>query len=398
MKIAVAGAGYVGLSNGILLARKNQVTIFDPDEDKVNKINNRISPIRDADVERALREDEINLRAVANPADAYNGAKIVIIATPTDYIDNMGRFDVTAVEDAIISIRKHSKDAIILIKSTLPIGFTEEISVRLKDERIYFSPEFLREGKALYDNLHPSRIIIGCPKGCGQESHDNQVGRWLADLFEGCAIAAQVPKLIMGATEAEAVKLFANTYLAMRVGFFNELDSFAETGELNAKDIITGIGMDPRIGMGYNNPGFGYGGYCLPKDSKQLLASCSDVPQKLISATVEANEIRKEHVARQILEQNPKTVGVYRLTMKRDSDNFRHSAILDVMDILDREGVKVIVYEPLIGAACYGDYEVFSDLETFAMSSDIIVANRKDELIEKYDAKLYTRDLYSEES
>lgn len=390
MKIAIAGAGYVGLANAVLLSRHNSVVLMEPNEQKVKQINKHISPIADEDISSYLSKNALDLIATADEREAYRDADYVFIATPTNYDEALGEFDTSTVQQVIASVRKFSQTATIVIKSTVPIGFTNHISEVFKDDNIFFSPEFLREGKALHDCLYPSRIIVGHPLIV--QNHVN-ASKIVELLIEGIQ-STQPVTLIMGASEAEAVKLFANTYLALRVSFFNEMDTYAELKGLNSREIIEGVGLDPRIGLYYNNPSFGYGGYCLPKDSKQLLSNYDDVPQKLISAIVAANETRKSFIVSQVLKRNPKIVGLYRLTMKSDSDNFRESSIQDVMRMLACHNLKIIIYEPILDSQCYQGYEVISDLKRFVESSDVILANRIDKEIGAYSEKVYTRDLY----
>lgn len=390
MKIAIAGAGYVGLANAVLLSRHNSVVLMEPNEQKVKQINKHISPIADEDISSYLSKNALDLIATADEREAYRDADYVFIATPTNYDEALGGFDTSTVQQVIASVRKFSQTATIVIKSTVPIGFTNHISEVFKDDNIFFSPEFLREGKALHDCLYPSRIIVGHPLIV--QNHVN-ASKIVELLIEGIQ-STQPVTLIMGASEAEAVKLFANTYLALRVSFFNEMDTYAELKGLNSREIIEGVGLDPRIGLYYNNPSFGYGGYCLPKDSKQLLSNYDDVPQKLISAIVAANETRKSFIVSQVLKRNPKIVGLYRLTMKSDSDNFRESSIQDVMRMLACHNLKIIIYEPILDSQCYQGYEVISDLKRFVESSDVILANRIDKEIGAYSEKVYTRDLY----
>lgn len=388
MKIAVAGAGYVGLSNAILMAQYNRVVLYEPNEEKVKNINKSNSPIVDSDIFRYLKSGKLNLIATTDQKHAYCDADYVFVATPTNYDECKKEFDTSTVENVINDVRRYSQNAVIVIKSTVPIGFTSGISQKLKDSNIYFSPEFLREGMALHDCLYPTRIIVGYT----EKSHKN-TARDIASLLKNGAVS-EVTTVIMGTTEAEAVKLFANTYLAMRVSFFNELDNYAELKGLNTQEIIMGVGLDPRIGDYYNNPSFGYGGYCLPKDTKQLLADYNDVPQNLISAIVASNDTRKEHIVTQVLNRNPKTVGVYRLTMKSKSDNFREASIQDVMRKLSSYGIRIIIFEPMVLDDVYMGYEVVSELEQFAEKCDVIIANRLDEAINPFLNKVYTRDLY----
>lgn len=390
MKIAIAGAGYVGLSNAILLAQHNKVVLVEPDETKVNKINNKISPIIDKDISCYLSDVSLDILATSNEEAAYQDSDYVLIAVPTNYNETEESFDTSIIEQVVEKVRSFSKRTIIIIKSTVPIGFTQSISERFQDNNIYFSPEFLREGQALHDCLYPSRIIIGC----SGDLYDYKNARKIANLFSK-GVKTETPNiLIMGSSEAEAVKLFANTYLAMRVSFFNELDTYAELKELNTRDIVSGVCLDPRIGSYYNNPSFGYGGYCLPKDSKQLRANYADAPQELISAIVATNSTRKSHIVSQVIKCNPKTVGVYRLTMKSNSDNFRESSIQDVMREIHLQNVKIVIYEPLITTEQYENYEVINDLNKFAEQCDVILANRITPEIQPYINKVYTRDLY----
>lgn len=385
MKIAVAGIGYVGLSNAILLAQQHEVVAVDIEESKVQMINNRVSPIRDEDAEWYLSNVRLNLSATTDADAAYRDAELVIIATPTNYDPVVNAFDTRSVESVIARVTAVNPDACLVIKSTVPVGFTEQVRARFGTDRILFSPEFLREGKALHDNLYPSRIVVG---------DRNEQARQFAEMLLAGAVKKDVPVLLTGSTEAEAIKLFANTYLAMRVAFFNELDTFAELRNLSTKEIIEGVGLDPRIGMHYNNPSFGYGGYCLPKDTKQLLANYRDVPNNIMTAIVEANRTRKDHIAEQILAKNPQTVGIYRLTMKTDSDNFRQSSVQGVMKRIKAKGIEVVVYEP----ACPDEYfyrsKVIRDLSEFKAMSDIIVANRVSGELHDVMDRVYTRDLF----
>lgn len=392
MKIAVAGAGYVGLSNAILLAQHHDVVLVDPDESKVKKINNRISPIDDVDISYFLENISLSLIAIGDEKMAYQDAEFVFIATPTNYDEKTKKIDTSTVENVISTVKGLSKNAAIIIKSTVPIGFTQKISESLMADSIYFSPEFLREGKALHDCLYPSRIVIGVSSA---QSKNNDAER-IAELLNEGTKNKNSPILIIGSTEAEAIKLFSNSYLAMRVSFFNEIDNYAEIKGLNTKDIITGVGLDPRIGSNYNNPSFGYGGYCLPKDTKQLLANYSNVPQNLISAIVESNETRKKHIVSQILKRNPKVVGIYRLIMKSNSDNFRESSIQSIMNKLNSNNVKVVIYEPLVETERYGEYDVIKDLTEFIAQTDVILVNRLAPEIMPFMEKVYTRDLFSE--
>ena len=386
MKIAVAGTGYVGLSLATLLSQKNEVVALDVIEEKVNKINNRISPIRDEYIEKYFAEKDLNLRATLDYKDAFSGARYVIISTPTNYDDKTNFFDTSLVEDIIKKvISMDDPNIIMVVKSTIPVGFISNIKEKYNIDNIFFSPEFLREGQALYDNLYPSRIIVGEKSKRAEE---------FAFLLSDCAIKEDIDIKYMNSTEAEAVKLFANTYLALRVSYFNELDTYAELKGLNTEDIISGVCSDPRIGDYYNNPSFGYGGYCLPKDTKQLLANYKDVPQNMIKAIVESNDTRKQHIADMILSRNPKVVGVYRLTMKSGSDNFRASAIQSVMERIRAKGVEVQIYEPTLKEDYFEGYKIEHNLDNFKNNTDVIIANRYNEEIEDEIEKVYTRDIF----
>ena len=386
MKIAVAGTGYVGLSLATLLSQKNEVVALDVIEEKVNMINDRISPIKDEYIEKYFAEKELNLRATLDYEEAFKDAEFVIISTPTNYDDEMNYFDTSSVEDIIEKVISMGNHSTMVVKSTIPVGFIERVKEKYHIDNIMFSPEFLREGKALYDNLYPSRIIVG---------EKSERGEKFANLLKEAALKEDVVIKYMDSTEAEAVKLFANTYLALRVSYFNELDTYAEMKGLNTKDIIDGVSLDPRIGNHYNNPSFGYGGYCLPKDTKQLLANYKDVPENLIEAIVKSNDTRKQHIADMILKRNPKVVGVYRLTMKSGSDNFRASAIQGVIEKLKEHGVNIVIYEPTIKENTFNGYEVIQDLKRFKEISNIILVNRIDEELNDVQHIIYTRDIFS---
>ena len=385
-KICVIGAGYVGMSLSVLLAIKNEVTVLEINNERVKLINERKSPITDKEISEYLATKQLNLKATDNAAKALSGAEFVIIATPTNYDPKLNYFDVSSVLSSIDSVLKFAPDAQIIVKSTLPVGFTEETAAKLKLHTLHFSPEFLREGLALYDNLHPSRIIVG--------THNEEVGRIFANLLKESSLEKDVPVLIIPPTEAESVKLFSNTYLALRVSFFNELDTYAAKKGLDPKSIIKGVCLDPRIGDFYNNPSFGYGGYCLPKDTKQLLANFEHVPNCLIKAIVEANSIRKDFIADDILSKNPKTVGIYRLIMKSGSDNFRASSIQGVMKRIKAKGVNVIVYEPLLKEDSFFNSKVVRDLTAFKNECDLIITNRMQKELADVRDKIYTRDLF----
>lgn len=391
MKIAIAGTGYVGLSNAILLAQHHQVHAVDIIEEKVNMINQGKSPLADKEIEEYLANASLNLTATTDAEFAYREADFVIISTPTNYDEKKNYFDTSSVEKVIELVRKVNPEAVMIIKSTIPVGYTESICEKYHTERILFSPEFLREGQALKDNLYPSRIIVGF-KADNQEMR--KAAETFAQLLQEGAIKQDIPTLFLNLTEAEAVKLFANTYLALRVSFFNELDTFSEMKGLDAKQIIEGIGLDPRIGMHYNNPSFGYGGYCLPKDTKQLLANYDHVPNNIMEAIVEANKTRKDFIAEQILERTKKTVGIYRLAMKANSDNYRQSSILGVMERIRAKGVEIIIFDPGLKEEQFDHFKVIRDFDEFCRRSEVIVANRMDDMLKPVEEKVYTRDIY----
>ena len=386
MKIAVAGTGYVGLSIATLLSQKSEVMALDIIPEKVEMINKRISPIKDKEIEEFFKNKELNLKATLDYKEAFENAEFIVISTPTNYDDEKNYFDTSSVEDIIQKVIRMQIDTTMVVKSTIPVGFIENIKQKYHIDNIMFSPEFLREGKALYDNLYPSRIIVG---------EKSERAEKFANLLKEAALKDDIEVKFMDSTEAEAVKLFANTYLALRVAYFNELDTYAEIKGLDTKDIIEGVCLDPRIGNHYNNPSFGYGGYCLPKDTKQLLANYDNVPQNLIRAIVRSNRTRKKHITEMVMRRNPDIVGIYRLTMKKNSDNFRASAIQEIIDRLKLEGVEVIIYEPTLDKETFNDCKVINDFEKFCQSSDVILANRYEDRLDSFKDKVYTRDLFA---
>lgn len=386
MRIAVAGTGYVGLSIATLLSQKNEVVALDIIPEKVEMINNRNSPIKDKEIEEFFKEKTLNLKATLDYKEAFKGADYIVISTPTNYDDEKNHFDTSSVEDIIQKVISMKIDTTMVVKSTIPVGFIESVKKKYNIDNIMFSPEFLREGKALYDNLYPSRIIVG---------EVSERAEKFANLLKECSYKDDVTVKFMNSTEAEAVKLFANTYLALRVAYFNELDTYAEIKGLNTQDIIEGVGLDPRIGSHYNNPSFGYGGYCLPKDTKQLLANFDNVPQNLIRAIVRSNRTRKKHITEMVMRRNPEIVGIYRLTMKTNSDNFRASAIQEIIERLKNEDVEVIIYEPTLKNAEFNGCSVENDFQKFSEYSDVIIANRYESILDSVKDKVYTRDLFT---
>lgn len=387
MKITVVGTGYVGLSNAVLFARQHKVTSLDIDINRVALINQKISPIADDYIERAFKKDNLNVKATLDQIQAYEQADYIIIATPTNYDSETNYFDTTSIESVIAEILPLNSSAPIIIKSTIPVGYTAQVKSKFKTEQIVFAPEFLREGKALYDNLYPSRIIVG---------EKSERAEKIAQLYLDATIERNAPTLCMDATEAEAVKLFSNTYLAMRVAYFNELDTYCAKHGLSSLDIVRGVGLDPRIGQHYNNPSFGYGGYCLPKDTKQLLANYKDVPQNLIQAIIQSNQTRKKFIVKEILKKRPNVVGIYRLTMKAGSDNFRDSAIQGIIHELEEYNIKILIYEPTLKTTHFEKYPLENELNQFLECADVILANRMHSDLKEQQEKVYTRDLFGE--
>lgn len=387
LNITVVGTGYVGLSNAVLFAKQHNVTSLDIDDNRIELINQRISPIVDEYIEKNLKESDLKLTATLDKKAAYTNADYIIIATPTNYDSETNSFDTSSIESVIADILPINSTAPIIIKSTIPVGYMAQVKAKFKTEQILFSPEFLREGKALYDNLYPSRIIVG---------EKSERAEKIAQLYLNATVEKNAHTLCMHSTEAEAVKLFSNTYLAMRVAYFNELDTYCAKHGLDSFDIVRGVGLDPRIGQHYNNPSFGYGGYCLPKDTKQLLANYKDVPQNLIQAIIHSNKTRKQFIVKEILKKRPNVVGIYRLTMKAGSDNFRDSAIQDIMRELKEYNIDVVIYEPTLKTTLFEGYELHNDLNKFLQSSDVILANRMHTDLDDYKAKVYTRDLFGD--
>lgn len=386
-KVTVVGSGYVGMAISVLLSKKNYVTVLDINPDKVELINNKKSTVDDSLIESEISNSSVKIKATLDSQEAYKDAEFIIIATPTNFKVSKNTFDTSTIEAVVEDIFLHNKDALIVIKSTVPIGYTKKLQKKYDSDKIIFSPEFLREGKALHDNFYPSRIVVGSKTKFAKE---------FAALLLECAKVNHVPTILTSSDEAEAIKLFSNSFLAMRVAFFNELDSFSINNNLNTKEIIDGVSMDERIGDGYNNPSFGYGGYCLPKDTKQLLANFNDTPQNLIKAIVESNQTRKDYLVSEILNTEPKVVGVYLLAMKEGSDNFRSAAVLDLIDDLASKDIKVIIYEPSLNIDSFRGFKVVNDIDRFAKNSDIIIANRLSKEIKAFQSKLFTRDIYGD--